>query len=303
MWKTVSILLFTILVVPVLSFYFDDPLTSEQKPLLYLLLKIYLVLSLIAFVVSTLSGNFSQVDKLWSVIPIVYAWIVAWHAGMESRIVLMACLVTIWGIRLSYNFARRGGYSWKFWTGEEDYRWAVLRAKPEFNNSIKWGLFNLFFISLYQMGLILLFTLPILKSMDGGPISYKDFLIAAIFIGFVIMETVADQQQWNFHKEKNRRKAKGEPLGEKYERGFVREGLWAYMRHPNYSAEQAIWIVFYLFSIVATGHWINWSIAGCLLLLVLFKGSSDFSEQISATKYPDYENYKHTTGRFIPKIR
>ncbi len=71
----------------------------------------------------------------------------------------MAVLVSIWGIRLSYNFSRRGGYSIRFWTGEEDYRWAVLRAKPEFAAKWKWILFNLLFISLYQMGLILLMTL------------------------------------------------------------------------------------------------------------------------------------------------
>lgn len=34
----------------------------------------------------------------------------------------MAILVNLWGIRLTLNFARKGGYSWKFWEGEEDYR-------------------------------------------------------------------------------------------------------------------------------------------------------------------------------------
>jgi len=46
----------------------------------------------------------------------------------------MSILVTVWSIRLTYNFARRGGYSWKFWDGEEDYRWDILRQKPGFNN-------------------------------------------------------------------------------------------------------------------------------------------------------------------------
>ena len=73
------------------------------------------------------------------------------------------------------------------------------------------------------------------------------------------------------------------------------------MRHPNYMAEQAIWITFYLFSVAATGSWLNWSIAGCLLLLVLFQGSSDFSESISAEKYPEYKAYQEKTGRFLPK--
>ena len=300
MWKTTVILIFTLVVVPVFSFYFDDPLSANQQDVLYLLLRIYFLMALLTFVVSTFSCNFSQVDKLWSIMPILYSWIVAYHASFEPRMVLMASLVSLWGIRLSYNFARRGGYSWAFWRGEEDYRWAILRSKPEFNNALKWGAFNLFFISLYQMGLILLFTLPILKSMGGKPLGMWDAAITVLFIGFLLLETIADQQQWNYHREKNRRKRNGEELGTKYNRGFVKEGLWAWMRHPNYMAEQAIWVCFYLFSISATGHWFNWSISGCLLLLVLFRGSSDFSEKISASKYPEYENYRNSTGRFLP---
>ncbi len=35
----------------------------------------------------------------------------------------MALLILLWGARLTFNFARKGGYS-----GTEDYRWPVLRA-------------------------------------------------------------------------------------------------------------------------------------------------------------------------------
>ena len=66
------------------------------------------------------------------------------------------------------------------------------------------------------------------------------------------------------------------------------------------SAEQGIWIIFYLFSVVATGHWVNWSIAGCLFLILLFKGSSDFSEEITKEKYPLYSCYLKEVGRFLP---
>jgi steroid 5-alpha reductase family enzyme len=74
------------------------------------------------------------------------------------------------------------------------------------------------------------------------------------------------------------------------------------MRHPNYAAEQAIWIVFYLFSVTATGEWINWSIVGSVLLVILFKGSSNFSEEISSKKYPKYSDYQKKVGRFLPKL-
>ena len=300
MWKTVLALLVTIIVIPILAFTMDEPLTTSQNEILINLLIVYLVAAVLCFLVSTISGNYSQVDKLWSLIPLAYVWMVAVESGYEPRLVLMALLVSAWGLRLSYNFSRRGGYSWKFWMGTEDYRWAVLQAKPEFQARWKWMLFNLFFISLYQMGLILLFTLPAVRSMDGLPLSWPDYLLAALIFFLIVIETVADQQQWNYHKEKIKALAAGGEVPEKYKMGFVHTGLWGRMRHPNYAAEQAIWIVFYFFSVAATGSWINWSVMGAILLVLLFWGSSSFSESISAGKHPDYAEYKKRVPRFVP---
>jgi len=53
----------------------------------------------------------------------------------------------------------------------------------------------------------------------------------------------------------------------------------------------------------ATGLWANWSIAGAVLLVLLFIGSSNFSEEISANKYPDYKNYQKKVPRFIPFLK
>ena len=300
MWKTALALLVTIIVIPVLAFTMDEPVTDVQEGIMLNLLIIYLVAALLCFVVSTITGNYSQVDKLWSLIPIAYVWMVAVQSGFELRLVLMALLVTAWGFRLSYNFSRRGGYSWKFWTGEEDYRWAVVRAKPEFAVKWRWLVFNLLFISFYQMGLILLFTLPAVRSMDGLPLGWTDYLLAALIITLIVVETIADQQQWNYHKEKKKAQAAGGELPDKYKKGFVHTGLWGLVRHPNYAAEQAIWIVFYFFSVAATGIWLNWSVMGAILLVLLFWGSSSLSESISKGKYPDYAEYLKRVPRFIP---
>lgn len=300
MWKTVLFLIFTLIIVPLVTFNFDIPLTNLQLQTLHALLFVYGISACLCFVVSSITNNYSQVDKLWSVIPVPYAWIIAYSSGFEGRIVLMAVLVTIWAARLTYNFARRGGYSWKFWTGEEDYRWAILQAKPEFQAKWKWMAFNLFFISGYQMGLILLFTLPALKAMESNiPLGILDYVLAALFIGFVVMEYIADQQQYDYQEEKYRQRKNGK-MSSFYEVGFTHTGLWAYMRHPNYAAEQSVWIIFYLYSVIATGLWLNWSVAGALLLVLLFKGSSDFSEEVSAKKYPRYKKYLKEVGRFLP---
>ena len=299
MWKTALLLVVTLIIVP-FAFMFDVPLNELQRDILADLVIVYLVAASLAFIISTISRNYSQVDKLWSTIPMAYVWIIAVRSGFEARPLLMAVLVSIWGIRLTLNFARRGGYSWRFWEGEEDYRWPVLRSKPEFAAPWKWVAFNFLFISFYQMALILLFTLPALKSIGSGALTYVDIMLALLLVGFVIVETVADQQQWRFHKEKNRLKASGQPLPDPYAKGFISTGLWGLVRHPNYAAEQAVWIVLYFFSVVATGAWLNWSITGALLLVILFKGSSDFSESISAGKYPKYADYMKAVPRFIP---
>ena len=304
---TILILIFTVIVVPFVALNFGTDPTLLQWEILNQMT--YVVGGVIAycFIVGELTKNNSQVDKLWSIVPILYAWQMTVLGGMNERMVLMSILVTIWGIRLTYNFARRGAYVLKFWEGEEDYRWEELRKRPGFNNRFVWMLFNLFFISGYQNVLIFLFTLPILTGLnkDVGPLNYIDWLLALLYVTFVVVEYFADQQQYDFQTEKHRRIKNGEPLGE-YSDGFVSKGLWALVRHPNYAMEQTIWVVFYFFSVNATGEWINWSIPGCLLLIILFKGSSDFSEEISAKKYPKYKEYQAKTPRFIPfgnKIR
>ena len=168
MWKITVFLIGTLIVVPILAFNYDTAPTEIQTSIIWTVVISYLVLAGLCFIVSTITKNYSQVDKLWSIAPIIYAWQVAYLANWESRIVLIAVLITIWGARLTYNFGRRGGYSWKFWEGDEDYRWAVLRAKPEFQAPWKWMLFNLFFISFYQMGLVLIIVFPMIKSVEGN---------------------------------------------------------------------------------------------------------------------------------------
>ena len=301
---TIILLIFTVIVVPFVSFYFGTPLNEVQNHVLFGASLIVSGVIAYCFLIGELSKNNSQVDKLWSIVPIGYVWYMTIEGGMNERMVLMAILVSIWGSRLTFNFARRGAYTWRFWAGEEDYRWEILRKSPGFNNRFVWMVFNLLFISAYQNVLIFLFTLPILASLadNTNPLGIADYALAGVYVTLVIIEFIADQQQYDFQTEKHRRIKEGLPL-EQYEKGFVSTGLWSIVRHPNYACEQAIWVVFYFFSVTATGEWINWSVAGCVLLIILFKGSSDFSEDISANKYPEYSEYQRRVPRFIPFMK
>ena len=260
------------------------------------------------FIVGELTGNNSQMDKLWSILPIAYTWVIAFNGGFSTRLVVMAALATLWGSRLTFNFARKGAYKLKFWEGEEDYRWAVVRSGPPFEgNRLAWGLFDLFFISIYQNVLVLMTVFPALISMNSTvPLGIIDIIAASSMLFFIIWEAVADEQQWAFQTKKWEMIKSGKKLHElpaPYNNGFTTVGLWGRCRHPNYFAEQAIWMSFYVFSI-ATGVGIfNWTIIGALLLQVLFLGSSALSEGISSSKYPKYEQYCATVPKFIPGFK
>ena len=47
-------------------------------------------------------------DKLWSLLPIAYTWVIAAMGGMKIRLVIIAVIVSLWGLRLTYNFAKKG---------------------------------------------------------------------------------------------------------------------------------------------------------------------------------------------------
>jgi steroid 5-alpha reductase family enzyme len=299
---TAILLVITLLVVPIFSYFFGTAPGPFEWKAMHMLIIVMAVVIAYSFISGELTGNNSQVDKLWSILPVVYSWIVTGYGDFSPRLLLMSCLVTLWGVRLTVNFALKGAYQWRFWTGEEDYRWQVLRRKPEFNPIWKWTLFNLFFISAYQNILILLFTLPVIVALQSitVPLGIFDWIATGLMIFFIIYETLADIQQWNFQQKKHAMLKAGQELTGDYKKGFLDKGLWAYSRHPNYFAEQATWVCFYLFSIAASGQWLNWSITGCLLLVVLFQGSSSFSEEISAGKYTEYSDYQKKVPRFLP---
>ncbi|MRR24048.1 DUF1295 domain-containing protein [bacterium] len=262
-----------------------------------------MAVAVICFLVSEITRNYSQVDKLWSLLPPVYTWVTV-ASFPTARTVIMAVLVTMWGLRLSFNFNRKGGYSIIPWKGEEDYRWKILRESTALSGRLRFGLFNLLFISLYQNIIILLFTTPILMAAlyPETPLAVTDIIAAVLMASFLMIETVADNQQFRFQTMKRSNTAVPDKFTVSLRKGFLTEGLWRYSRHPNFASEQAIWISFYLFGVAASGKWINFTLLGPVLLVLLFIGSSVMTENISSGKYPDYSLYQKEVPKFVPRI-
>ncbi len=258
-----------------------------------LLLTVFVAVAACAFawIASLATGDTSWVDRMWSIVPVIYVWVFAVKANLDNaRLDVMAALITVWGARLTFNFARKGGYS-----GVEDYRWAVLRSSMR-----RWQfqLFNLCFIVLYQNALLVLITLPAWtayqhRSTPFGPI---DLLLTLLFLLFTIGETVADQQQWNFHQWKIAEVHAGRTPNPR----FLQSGLFRFSRHPNYFFELAQWWVVFLFGAVAARSVLEWTVIGPFLLTLLFVGSTRFTEKISLSRYPEYELFQRSTSAIVP---
>lgn len=249
------------------------------------------VVCIAVWVLSVVTHEHSWVDRIWSIVPVAYLWVFAAGAGFtDARLILMATLATLWGARLTFNFARKGGYA----RGGEDYRWSVLRARMP---RVGFALFNLFFIVIFQNIVLLLITLPALTAAEHPtPLGALDLVAAVLFLALLAGETVADQQQWAFQSWKAGERAAGrEPQPR-----FLQRGLFSVSRHPNYFFEIAQWWVIFFFGAIAAASVLQWTVIGAVLLSVLFVGSTVFTEQITKSRYPEYAQYQSSTSAVIP---
>ncbi len=261
-----------------------------MKPLAVVLL-VAAAASAFSWIASLISGDTSWVDRLWSVLPVIYVWVFAGFSGFHNaRLDVMAAVVSIWGIRLTFNLARKGGY-----TGVEDYRWPILRGRMR-----PWlfQLFNFFFIVLYQNVILILIALPALTAYQhrSTPFGVLDALLAAAFLVCTAAETAADQQQWNFQSKKSAEIAAGQRPTSR----FLQLGLFRFSRHPNFFFEQAQWWILFFMGALAARSVLQWTVIGAVLLSLLFIGSTRFIESISLSRYPDYEDYQRQTSAVVP---
>ena len=78
------------------------------------------------WVASLILGKAWPVDFIWSSWPIAHVLHIIYttpHATGSADAVAVAAVVTVWGLRLTYNFISRGGI------GHEDWRYTDQRAQ------------------------------------------------------------------------------------------------------------------------------------------------------------------------------
>ncbi len=251
----------------------------------------------VSFFYGLFTRNYSTVDRLWSVLPPVYLLIWFRDIGFNPRYIVAFCLVVLWGSRLSVNFALKGGYRFSFRRGftGEDYRWSILRGRIK--NRAVFELFNLFFISGFQLLLIFLFTTPLYYyGKNNSSVNPFEILLYCLHFAFLFCETAADIQQLRFYRRKNTEPWKNQ---KRYRLGFNTFGLWRYSRHPNYVCEMSQWVVVYLYLVAASGT-LHITGLGAVLLITLFAGSTVFVESVTLSKYPEYGEWRRLSSVWIP---
>ena len=71
----------------------------------------------IVFVLNIVTKDYSWVDRIWSLLPIAFAGhLLYYQVHFDNVLVtlrqwIMFGFITLWGLRLTYNFYRKGGYT------------------------------------------------------------------------------------------------------------------------------------------------------------------------------------------------
>lgn len=250
---------------------------------------LFLQASLIIFVCVTLLwiwsvniSNASIADIFWGMgFVIVNAFYTFMSGELNVRKLLVICLVTLWGMRLTLYLA------WRNIGKGEDFRYQEFRKK--------FGQHNYWWISYFQTFLLqgillMIISLPLLGVSTGNhsnELSFLDYTGIFLWIIGFAFEGGGDYQLARF---KNNPANKGKVLN---------TGFWRYTRHPNYYGDAVVWWSYGLFSLAAHSYW---HIIGSLLMTVLLikiSGVALLEKTLTITK-PHYQDYIRKTNSFFP---
>ncbi len=242
-----------------------------------------LALLTILWAVSLVLRDASIVDVFWGTGFVFVAWTAyALADGSQDRALLLALLVTAWGLRLTAHLAHRN-------LGKgEDYRYAEMRRR----HGDGWPLRSLFVVFWLQGALIWVVSLPVQAAMaDPTPagLGLLDWVGTAVWAVGLAFEAVGDWQLSRF---------KADPAN----RGKVMDrGLWRYTRHPNYFGDFCVWWGIWLVALAAGSTW--WTVVGPAVMSVLLIRVSGIAllERSLSRRRKGYADYVARTSAFFPR--
>lgn len=265
-----------------------DHFFMQGKDSMYSIFWADIACTIVVFGFSYLFKNTSFYDPYWSVIPIVVVLLLAVRGFTEglydqTRNLTIVILVSLWGIRLTWNWARG-------WKGLNDIDWRYVNYEKPMG---KWfWLFSFGGLQIFPTILVFLGLLPLFGAMTEAQNDWNWLDVVATVLAFsaILIEFFADNQLRRFRKI-NIEKGKS-----------LTKGLWKYSRHPNYFGEISFWWALFFFGIAANPeYW--WTIVGALAMTVLFHFVSiPMIEKRHLERRKDYEEVIQNVPRWIPWV-
>ena len=254
-----------------------------------------------AFLITSLAITLIAFTALWLIhVPLKDAGIVDYYWGPGFAVIgwsafllgaeispeklLFVTAVTLWALRLAVQLIMRHRFM-----GGEDARYAAMRA----NGGADWWWKSLFKVFLLQAVILWIVAAPV-HAVVAAPITVGFSIIGAIggllfIVGFMI-ETVAD---WQLFRHRIERRAM---------RQTFQDGLFRYVRHPNYLGEIILWGGLGLAAYDLSGQAL--ALAGPLLLALIIRFvSMPITEAHLASSRPDYDTYRARTSALLPLPR
>lgn len=280
------VIVFSVYVIATLSGAFVA-LFLHTLPMWLRLLLADVVATCVVFVGSRVFDNSSVYDPYWTVYPIVAGFGLLASVGLGAepvarRLVVLA-LVTVWGVRLTYNWVRGfGGMH------HEDWRYVDIRART---GGAYWAA-SFFALHLFPTVLTYLGSLSLIVAMAPGKdgMNLLDGAACVVTCGAILLEGVADQQLYRFRRD-NQIPGK-----------IMDSGLWSLCRHPNYLGEMMFWWGLFLFALAADAG-AAYALVGPVGITLLFVfGTVRLIDQRSLARRPGYAEHMRRIPALIPKL-
>lgn len=263
----------------VISFLMLDSLTVIAR-----FLVADIIATMVIFILSTLFKNASLYDPYWSVIPPVLLFLaMVYYQAFGNASLWMVLAITIWGIRLTYNWASQ-------WHGFTDMDWRYQAMKDKAPKV--YLLTNLFGIQLFPTAIVFIQLILGLKVIELNPsMTLLTWIGVFMIIAAAIIQLVADEQMKSFKE-----RTKGEKL-------CIEEGLWKYSRHPNYFGEISVWWGIYIIYLSVVNELDVWIVSPILMTSLFLFISIPWMERKIIKTRPQYQDYQKRVSMLIPFFR
>lgn len=224
-------------------------------------------------------GKISVVDIAWGLVFVAIAW-TCYLTSLETRSLLLAVLVTVWGGRLAWHIRRRA-----LGAGEDPRYDKLLSGVPP-EKRFALAIRKVFLVQGLAAYIVSL-PLQVAAAADSQPLGWVAALGFLVFLVGVGFETIGDAQLARF---------KADPAN----KGKIMDrGLWAWTRHPNYFGDAAVWWGLW---IIASEVWPAVLTVFSPIVMTYFLAFATGARLLESemSKRPGYPEYMKRTSMFFP---